>query len=431
MIQQLLIACPRALLSLFHGIIKIGYHPEKWREALIRAIPKAGKPSYLVAKAYRPISLLSCLSKVLERIMASRLTFMLESNHCLPNEHHGFRPKRSTIDAFEALLSDVREAWAAKKKVSALFVDFKGAFDRVPHVSILTKLRSLNVPEYMTDWVEAFLHNRSARIRVDGFMGDKFWIPIGVPQGSPISPILFIVFNSDVIRVIKEAQILHAGMLTAKHAHGCPAGFADDISIWITGTSLEENAVRLASVAAAVSEWAQQTGQVLESSKTILIHFSREHRKMSDQPWVQLDGSHIHPSKAERFLGLIVDSRLNWSAHVRARTTLALKVALGTRLVYRQSHALPMNRLREIFIGKLWSILTYGIETWGGDLAQTQLDSLISYYRQELIKLSGAMRSTPLKLLGIELRIASLTDYIEVQKDIRALPRSEATLFAP
>ena len=88
---------------------------------------------------------------------------------------------------------------------------------------------------------------------------------------------------------------------------------------------------------------------------------------MADQPLVQLDGSHIHPSKAERFLGLIVDSRLNWSAHVRARTTLALKVALGTRLVYRQSHALPMNRLREIFIGKLWSILTYGIETWGED----------------------------------------------------------------
>ena len=92
------------------------------------------------------------------------------------------------------------------------------------------------------------------------------------------------------------------------------------------------------------------------------MHFSREYRALESQPWVQIDGVQIKPTNSTRFLGLVVDKRLTWVDHVKARVQTALQFALGSRLIYRQSTSLPLNRLREIFIGKLWSIITYGID---------------------------------------------------------------------
>ena len=261
--------------------------------------------------------------------MASRLTYFLESSNALPNEHYGFRPKRSTMDAIDALLTDVRLAWASRKKVSALFIDFKGAFDRVPHDAICKKLDTLRAPAYLSNWVASFLHSRSGRIQLEGYTGPLFYLPVGVPQGSPLSPILFIMFNGDVLEVIKQAQIRTNGTKFGV-AGGRPAGFADDISLWIVGDSLESNVIRLTAIGSAVLHWAQSTGQFLESTKTVLMHFSREHRALESQPWVQIDGVQIKPTNSTRFLGLVVDKRLTWVDHVKARVQTALQLALGS-----------------------------------------------------------------------------------------------------
>ena len=417
MAQHLWLACPAALLHLCNSILRVGYHPTAWKEARIHAIPKPGRASYLDPKAYRPISLLSCMSKILERVMATRLSYLLEANGSLPDEHHGFRTNRNTVGAFQALLGNIREAWASKEKVSALFIDFKGAFDRVPHEKVLGRLRHMGIPEYLIGWTASFLHGRAARISVEGHLSAIFYMDIGLPQGSPMSSILFIVFNSSLLVLIKEL-----GAFTA--------GFADDISAWVRGPSLEHNSRCLTAVGSGMVEWSSDNGQLLESSKTIAIHFTREQRPLVDQPWLILDGTTVKPARSGRYLGLVLDNKLGWSAHCKSRVGLAVTIGLGTRLLYKRCQGVSMNRLREIFVGKLWSILTYGIEVWGDNLPLQQLSQLSGCYRKELIKLTGAMSTTPLHSLEIEMRLPSFHEYVRLRQEISTL-EDNRILFAP
>ena len=297
------------------------------------------------------------------------------------------------------------------------FIDFKGAYDRVPHHKLLEKLSGLQIPPYIIGWTKDFLADRWARIDVKGHIGERFRLGVGVPQGSPLSPILFLVFNSDLIRVIRDAG-------------GTPAGYADDIHARTTGDTLEENSQVLATVAQNIENWSLINGQTLETTKTKLVHFSRERRPLHQQPVVHIGVSDIAPSLAERNLGLIFDSKLNWKTHVRKRILKTEKVALGTRLVTRHASCLPTNRLREIFIGKIWSTMTYGIETWGRMISKHSKNALKSCYRSELIKFTGALKTTPLDSLLIETRLPDFDTFFETRQAIHQL-ESREVLFAP
>src|SRR5437868_11797531 len=178
-------AIPIPLTALFKSLLRIGYHPHCWREATGAIIRKPNKPDYTVPKAYRPISLLNCLGKISEKIMANRLSYMAETYGLLHSEQMGGRGGRSAIDAVMALVHDVQQAKCNGKVLSALFVDVKGAFDHVSRTQLLLILQSLGFPPAVLSWTESFLTDRQLGLSFDGQRQALQPINTGIPQGSP------------------------------------------------------------------------------------------------------------------------------------------------------------------------------------------------------------------------------------------------------
>lgn len=210
--------------SLFRASVSQGILPEAWKIAKIIPLRKPQKIDYTNAESFRPISLLSTLSKALESVVARRLSFLVEDYGLLPDNHSGGRKKRSTVDALMILQEKIFQAWRDKKVLSLVTFDVKGAFNGVAGDVLLERLRRRRVPENLVCWIEDFLKKRQATITVNNSATPVVELQhAGLPQGSPLSPILFLFFNSDLV----ESKI---------NKNRGAIAFIDDYSAWVTGT---------------------------------------------------------------------------------------------------------------------------------------------------------------------------------------------------
>ena len=204
-----------------------------WKEARIVALRKPSKPDYSKAKAYRPISLLQTISKGLETLVARRLSYLAETHQLLPKNHFGARPKRSAVQALLLVTEKIYNAWRAGKVLSLLSFDVQGAFNRV-HLDVLTqRLKERRIPPLLVKWIRNFCRSRRGSIALGGYDSEMADIGhAGVPQGSPLSPILFVFYNASLV----EQSINTAGG---------SIGFVDDYNVWVTGRTIAENLTRL------------------------------------------------------------------------------------------------------------------------------------------------------------------------------------------
>lgn len=188
------------LTKIFNGCIKLMYFPTTWKHATVVAIPKSKKDVTLPTN-YRPISLLSSLSKVFERIILNRLNRHLDSNEVIPNEQFGFKAGHSTNHQLARITKIVKDGFSARKSTGMIMLDVEKAYGSVWQDAIIYKLRKCNCPLYIVKLVQSFLIERSFQVSVNDSVSGKFDIPCGVPQGSVLSPTLYNVFTSDVLMV--------------------------------------------------------------------------------------------------------------------------------------------------------------------------------------------------------------------------------------
>ena len=191
MLKHLGPGAKRTLLRIYNQSWSTGTVPTIWKEAVIRPIPKKGKDKR-DPSSYRPISLLSCVGKLLERIINKRLIWHLESNSVLASTQTGYRQFRSTEDQLALLTQDIEDAFQEKKKVLAVFFDLSKAFDKVWKEGLLLKLLRVGVHGKMYKWLSDFLFNRTARVKVDGTISRQVKLREGVPQGGVVSHTLFL-----------------------------------------------------------------------------------------------------------------------------------------------------------------------------------------------------------------------------------------------
>ena len=206
------------LLSLFNRSWHSHTFPSCWKPTTIIPIHKPGKPTSSPS-FFRPISLTSCISKLFERLILSRLSFHLESNHLLSTCRAGFRPGRSPLD--QILSQSIWDGFQKKQppdRTILASVDFSKAFDSVWHCALFHKLLSLKLPPCFVLWVRSFLSDRRPKVQVGGSHSRSFGIRRGVPQGSVLGPVLFILFVDDITKDLLRGA--HASL------------YADDLAIW-------------------------------------------------------------------------------------------------------------------------------------------------------------------------------------------------------
>ena len=293
-----------SITKLFQACFDLGYHPEHFKKANTIVLKKPNKPDYSEPKAYRPIALLDTLGKALETVISGRLTALAEKYNLLPQQQMGARKGRSVETALETITDAVHTVWScggSKRSTvaSLLSLDVAGAFDNVSHERLLHNLRERRVPEEIVRWTASFLTDRATSITLGGRTSPIKDVATGIPQGSPISPVLFLFFNAPLIEQCAKACL--------------PVqieGFVDDIHLLAYGRTTEDNCRVLGKAHEICLRWARIHGASFAPQKYELIHLTRRPKRFNMRASLNVGVTSIHPSVSIRVLGLHVDTKL-------------------------------------------------------------------------------------------------------------------------
>lgn len=285
---------------LFNLSLTTGRLPGDWRQATITPIYK-NRGSRSSASNYRPISLLSVLSKVLERLIFDSLYSYLEP--LLPASQFGFRPRHSTTLQLVRLVHDIAASLNDHKYVFTCFFDLAKAFDRVWHRGLLSKLDHFGVRGNALRWLTAYLTNRTQRVRLGQAFSSWRAVPAGVPQGSVLGPLLFIAYTSDLPSTVTDPST------------NCDL-YADDTSLSSSCTTAAATALALQMSVNNVGSWLADWRLAANLSKTTVMEFTR--RALPSRFTTSLDGSPLTRATSQRHLGITFTGDLRWTAHVNS-----------------------------------------------------------------------------------------------------------------
>jgi ribonuclease HI len=373
--------------GIFTASINLGYHPKRWRSAKIVVLRKPGKSDYSIPGAYRPISLLNTLGKLLEAVMARRLSYFAEKHGLLPDTQFGGRPGRTTEQALLVLASAIDRAWLKYKVVTLIAFDLKGAFNGVNKVSLDARLRAKGIPAIARRWIASFMSDRHASIGFDDFRTEVTPLAnAGLAQGSPLSPILFAFFNSDLV----DQPVTFRGGASA---------FIDDYFRWRVGRSAEENIAKIQSEdIPRIEAWARRTGSCFAAEKTELIHLTRK-RGEQLQGQVVMGGMVVETSPKAKLLGVIFDQELRWKEHVQQAIKRATKVTIALSGL---RHLRP-EEMRQIYQACVTPVVDYASTVWHNPLRdKTHLRHLNTVQRTALIRILSAFRTVATTTLEVE-----------------------------
>jgi hypothetical protein len=263
--------------SLYCQCLKEGRFPKAFKSAKVVMILKPGKRDLSQLKSYRPISLLSTLGKGLERFTARRIAARAINASLLSSCHFGALPGCSAIDLVQVLVHRVEKALSQGRVASLLLLDVKGAFDAVDHQRLLSHLRLQGWDPSLISWVRDWLSSRSVSIQIEEATASS-QIKGGLPQGSPLSPVLFLLYAARVVSANKNSFC-----------------YADDLGLLFVGDSLEETTCHLTKAYQSLSDIGSSSGLPFSADKTEVQHFSR--RRKGSLPTVTLPGKgEIPPS---------------------------------------------------------------------------------------------------------------------------------------
>ncbi|KAK8000511.1 reverse transcriptase [Apiospora arundinis] len=335
------------VLTLFHTSLEEGELPTQWRHAKIIPLRKPGKEDYTIAKAWRPTSLLSTLGKVMESVIAERISHLVETFGLLPTNHFGARKRRSAEQALMLLQEQVYAAWRGRKVLSLVSFDVKGAYNGVFDVRLLQRMKARGIPDQLLRWIKAFCLGRTATILVNGHTSESRSLPqAGLPQGSPLSPILFLFFNADLV----QRRI---------DCYGGAIAFVDDFTAWVTGPTAQSNREGIETIIADALAWERRSGATFEADKTAIIHFARKPYKADPTPFT-IKGREVRPREHVKILGVIMDTKLKYRQHIAEAAAKGLEAVLELRRLKGLSPATA----RQLFTATVAPVVDYASNVW-------------------------------------------------------------------
>lgn len=343
-LQELPEKAVKFIVLLFNAILRIGFFPDQWKVAKVILINKPGKIATEL-QSYRPISLLPILSKVFEKTLLKRLRPVLHSKKLIPDHQFGFRIQHSTVEQVHRVVDKISKDLEGKRYCSAAFLDISQAFDKVWHTGLLYKLKQ-NLPYQYYNILKSYLEHRHFFVKHQDEETSLFPIYAGVPQGSVLGPVLYILYTADIPTTRKTVTATFADDTAVLASHTDPI---------IASNNLQQNLTK-------IQDWMKKWRMRANHEKSTHVTFTL---RRGTCPSVIFNHVEIPQSDSVKYLGLHIDRSLTWKKHIiTKRKQLGLKFQKMYWLMGKTSKLTAENKLLlyKSIIKPIWA---YGIQLWG------------------------------------------------------------------
>ena len=320
-----------------------GIFPNKMKTAKIIPIYKSGDKQLLTN--YRPISLLSQFSKILEKLFVERLDCFIDKHELLSNNQYGFRTSRSTSMAVVDLVENISKATDNKQYTLGVFIDLKKAFDTIDHEILLKKMQRYGIRGLALSWLKSYLENRPQFVSLEGVESHTQHASFGVPQGSVLGPKLFILYINDICKALQNMKCVL---------------FADDTSLYSSGADLEQLLHVVQKDLNILHKWFAINKLSLNISKTKFIIFGN--KMINTEIHLTINNIQIEQTNNTKFLGIIIDNKLTWKPYI---DTLKRKLSKTIAILYKMKSIINKKSLQTLYRSLLLPYLTYCVEVWG------------------------------------------------------------------
>ena len=375
-------------LSLLEGVF-----PDELKKANVIPLFKSGDP--MTFSNYRPVSLLPVLSKVFEKVMYARLLDFLKEHKLLFKYQFGFREHHSTYMALMVLMDKLIKSLENGEYVVGVFLDFSKAFDTVDHAILLMKLSHYGVRGPALEWFVSYLRNRTQYVTYNGHSSEVKRITCGVPQGSILGPLLFLIYINDLYRVC---------------SHTMPILFADDSNLFSNNSDLHAIENMLNQELADISGWLKANKLSLNVKKTHYMIFSKDNLRKHDLS-LSIDGEVIARTSCTKFLGVYIDDKLCWKNHI---AYISNKISKGLGILIKARQYLSKSTLVQLYYSFVYPYINYCNHIWGSTYA-TRLNRLVLLQKKAVRIISNAKareHTGPLfEKLGI-LNVLNINKYV-------------------
>ena len=383
-----------------------GTFPSILKTSKVTPIFKKGSP--LEVSNYRPISLLSNIEKIYEKLMYSRLISFLNNQKQIYTKQFGFRKSHSTTHTLINIVEQIRKSLDKNEFACGVFVDLQKAFDTVDHEILLSKLKHYGVRGIAHKWFQSYLSGRTQFVSIRDVNSSSRPIKHGVPQGSVLGPLLFLLYINDLHFAISSSETYH---------------FADDTHLLNFSHSVESLTKKVNADLKALSTWLNANKISLNPKKTEFIVFYSKNKNISPSTHLKLLGQRIYPSQSVKYLGVHLDAHLNWKTHI---STLANKLQRSNGALYKLRHFMPLNTLVDVYHAIFSSHMRYACQVWGlRDNSITHRILILQKAALRIITFSNPLSaSNPIFFnLGI-LKIFDLVEVLNIQLVHRYLNRT-------
>lgn len=349
--------------SLINSSLRESTIPELLKISLIRPIYKNGSKSDYIN--YRPISILSVVEKVLEEIIVRRLNDFLVKYKIINKQQFGFQKNKNINQLLGLFSNDVNKSLSENKHCLALFIDFSKAFDTLSHNKLIEILERNGIRGHCLEWFKNFLHCRTFRVKIENNLSRTTETTHGVPQGSKIGPVLYIIYANEMMNILKESKAY---------------AYADDTAIIVSNECIDTATRIMQKELDVVTRWCHDSGLVINAAKTKLMHIRPRHfpqtniklifhnteclHKIKDNNNTPMDtcSTYIELVSTYKYLGVHLDNHFKWKTHI---DDLQKKLRKSSYALYHLSNCAPYYVLRQAYFSLVESYLRHGIAAWG------------------------------------------------------------------
>ena len=344
------------LTQLYNDSLRSGVIPSDWKRSQITPVHKGGAEDD--PTNYRPIAVVSIIAKILEKIVATQLSNYLESNGLLHPHQGAYRYGKSTEDILLVAVDSIVTCLDKGDVVCAAFLDIRKAFDSLDHCVLLRRLSDLGMSCVALHWFRDYLTDRYHRVKCQGQFSSWRNMKGGIPQGSALGPLLFLVYMNTLPSVVTAGTLLQ---------------YADDTTLICSGANPASTAVIMNYQLQLVHSWIADSKMRLNGNKSCVMWFKPRHcrnYRLVEQPDIMINNMTLQVTVKQKYLGLIFDKQLSWTSHV---SHICKKMSYYLYLVGLHKRILPVSLIKLLMDSLVLPHMQYALPVWGPSLYQQHL----------------------------------------------------------